>query len=255
MESAAALGDEDALSQKAQNALAASYFAGTLHEIGSDGVGLGFWYPPRLAPYEPELSDGDDLHATLGFLVDALEETIPETLRSKRAGFHESTRVLWHPMVAAFAETDHQTDHQTDHETKTLPLDESSEDASCVLRIRSVSGLTDMAYARLTIVCPACLRDTVARLVAVSRVGGMGLQGLGSARSEPLAESRALASVAPALFSVASDPDETHETEKIAVGDLLDVLVWCRFARLERGGDHHEPSRLERPAKRTRAIS
>jgi hypothetical protein len=100
---------------------------------------------------------------------------------------------------------------------------EDSEGPPCVLRLRAVSGLTNMEYARMSIVVPKCVHVSCKVLV-----------GLNGAFPDDEPEANAekkkkptLSAVFPQLFR-----DDDEEYVKHAAQDLLDVLTWCRYLRL-----------------------
>jgi hypothetical protein len=200
MDSATEIGDGAAkrggvVTQRLANLEAVRY-------LSNDSSSEPFWYPPRLAPYQPEMSEGADLRAELGFLADAFEGKEKWREENRRAGMYDKdATVAWHPMVAAAA----------------LFGDcEDSEGPPCVLRLRAVSGLTNMEYARMSILVPGCVH-----------VSCESLDCLNGAFPEEEKKKRRLADVFPQLFR-----DDDEEYVKHAAQDLLDVLTWCRYLRL-----------------------
>ena len=206
-----------------------------------------FWYPPRLAPYQPEISDGLDLRASLGFLADAFSAKKAWRHEMERTGrYAENARATWHPMVAARVvaedeEEKHETDatDATDEDLRRLP-----EEEAFVLDLRAVSGLTQMEYARLGIVLPGCVRRDVERLVDARIVH--------ASASKTLANDGVrLSRVAPSLFR----REENDDGARRAAEDLLDVLTWCRVLRLtgpepeEKGGDEGRASAKRQKAR------
>ena len=95
------------VTQKAANRAAVAYLSGGEAEhrsingfFGSDET--RFWYPPRLTPYQPEISDGADLRASLGFLADAFGTRAQwREGMTTHGNYAENATVSWHPMVAA----------------------------------------------------------------------------------------------------------------------------------------------------------
>ena len=202
-----------------------------------------FWYPPRLAPYQPEISDGADLRASLGFLADAFARKTKWRREMVRAGrYAERATVTWHPMVAARVAPEEETPASSDDE------DEDAEDAedaagaatapaAFVLDLRAVSGLTRMEYARLGIVMPGCARRDVDRLVETLGAGGGVL-------------SRALPSLFPRARETNTNGGDAGGA-RLAAEDLLDVLTWCRYLRLTApAGSRGDPCEPEKRPRR-----
>ena len=215
MDSATAIGDGAArrggvtvVTQRLANLEAVRY-------LSNDASSEPFWYPPRLAPYQPEMSEGSDLRAELGFLADAFEGKEKWREENRRAGMYDKdATVAWHPMVAADALFEDWQD---------------SDGPGCVLRLRAVSGLTNMEYARVSILVPGCAHVSCSRL-----------ERLNGAFPDEENKKRRLSDVFPQLFR-----DDDEEYVRHAAQDLLDVLTWCRYLRLT-------PPARTRGAKRRR---
>ena len=267
MDGAFALGDEarggrgGVLTQKAANRAAVAYLSGGEAEHRtSDGFFGGkktrFWYPPRLAPYQPEISDGADLRASLGFLADAFgtQAQWRESMIT-HGNYAENATVSWHPMVAARVVDAASSDSDSESSPKTSlkekekekAEDDDDDDDAFVLDLRAVSGLTQMEYARLGIVLPRCLKRDVERLVATasgeqSRRRAAETEDARCLRRGSLVLSRAF----PSAFRGGGGDSEAGARR--AAEDLLDVLTWCRYLRLT----PPEEARSGRRAKRRR---
>ena len=272
MDGAFALGDEarggrgGVLTQKAANRAAVAYLSGgeAEHQTTNDGFfgskKTRFWYPPRLAPYQPEISDGADLRASLGFLADAFgtQAQWHESMIT-HGNYAENATVSWHPMVAARVVDAASSDSDSESSPKTSLKekekekaedddDDDDDDDAFVLDLRAVSGLTQMEYARLGIVLPRCLKRDVERLVATasgeqSRRRAAETEDARCLRRGSLVLSRAF----PSAFLSGGGGDSEAGARR-AAEDLLDVLTWCRYLRLT----PPEEARSGRRAKRRR---
>ena len=272
MDGAFALGDEapgrgGVVTQKAANRAAVAYLSGGEAEhrsidgfFGSDET--RFWYPPRLTPYQPEISDGADLRASLGFLADAFGTRAQwREGMTTHGNYAENATVSWHPMVAARVvdasssdsdsegseseKAEKEAKRRDDGDKDADDADEKDDDAddAFVLDLRAVSGLTQMEYARLGIVLPRCLKRDVERLVAIADAR--------SAETEDArAEGRApvLSRAFPIAFRGGGGDGDSEAGARRAAEDLLDVLTWCRYLRLT----PPEEARSDRRAKRRR---
>jgi len=276
MDGAFALGDETrggrggVLTQKAANRAAVAYLSGGEAEHRTNDGFFGskktrFWYPPRLAPYQPEISDGADLRASLGFLADAFgtQAQWRESMIT-HGNYAENATVSWHPMVAARvvdagASDSESSDSESSKEASLKEKEKEKEkaedddeddddDDAFVLDLRAVSGLTQMEYARLGIVLPRCLKRDVERLVATasgeqSRRRAAETEDARCLRRGSLVLSRAF----PSAFLSGGGGDSEAGARR-AAEDLLDVLTWCRYLRLT----PPEEARSGRRAKRRR---
>ena len=144
------------------------------------------WFPPRAMPFEDALSDGMDLGATLGFLVDELDEGLPDEFANRYGmGVGRRFTILPHAMVAMTkhpvsggedgdedwdgggdgdgdenGDDENGDDENGDDENDG---DASDEDVGFLLRLRATSNLTNMDYARFTIACPPGIDPEVVR--------------------------------------------------------------------------------------------
>ena len=282
MDGAFALGDEarggrgGVLTQKAANRAAVAYLSGGEAEHRTNDGFFGskktrFWYPPRLAPYQPEISDGADLRASLGFLADAFgtQAQWRESMTT-HGNYAENATVSWHPMVAARVVDAASSDSDSESSEASLKelekekekaedddadadADDDDDDEAFVLDLRAVSGLTQMEYARLGIVLPRCLKRDVERLVATAS----GEQSPRAAENEDARENGGLlvtkkrrAPVLSRAFPSAfrGGGGDSEAGARRAAEDLLDVLTWCRYLRLT----PPEEARSGRRAKRRR---
>ena len=272
MDGAFALGDEapgrgGVLTQKAANRAAVEYLSGGEADEYRTNCFFGsekpprFWYPPRLAPYQPEISDGADLRASLGFLADAFGTRAQwREGMTTNGNYAENATVSWHPMVAARvvdASSDSDSDSESsfekekEKENEDDDDDDDDDDDAFLLDLRAVSGLTQMEYARLGIVLPRCLKRDVERLVATA-------SGSRAAETEDAKKFRAgkkspLAPVLSRAFPSAfrgggGGGGDSEAGARRAAEDLLDVLTWCRYLRLT----PPEEARSGRRAKRRR---
>jgi hypothetical protein len=95
-----------------------------------------FWKPPVAMPFEPHLSDGMHLCASLQFLIDALPgERIDGTAAVLKTELGPKSRLVFNPFVAV---------------TKKRISDDS-----VVMHMRHTSGLTSMDYQHYGILCPS----------------------------------------------------------------------------------------------------
>ena len=95
-----------------------------------------FWKPPVAMPFEPHLSDGMHLCASLQFLIDALPgERIDGTAAVLKTELGPKSRLAFNPFVAV---------------TKKRISDDS-----VVMHMRHTSGLTSMDYQHYGILCPS----------------------------------------------------------------------------------------------------
>lgn len=278
MDGAFALGDEapgrgGVVTQKAANRAAVAYLSGGEAEhrsinngfFGSDET--RFWYPPRLTPYQPEISDGADLRASLGFLADAFGTRAQwREDMTTHGNYAENATVSWHPMVAArvvdasSSDSDSEDSESEKAEKEAKRRDDEDEDAddaddadddddaddAFVLDLRAVSGLTQMEYARLGIVLPRCLKRDVERLVATAKKKNARSAETEDARAEGRAP--VLSRAFPMAFRGGVGDGDSEAGARRAAEDLLDVLTWCRYLRLT----PPEEARSDRRAKRRR---
>ena len=95
-----------------------------------------FWKPPVAMPFEPHLSDGMELCASLQFLIDALPgDKIDGTVAVLKTELRPKSRLAFNPFVAV---------------TKKRISDDS-----VVMHMRHTSGLTSMDYQHYGILCPS----------------------------------------------------------------------------------------------------
>ena len=95
-----------------------------------------FWKPPVAMPFEPHLSDGMHLCASLQFLIDALPgDRIDGTVAVLKTELRPKSRLAFNPFVAV---------------TKKRISDDS-----VVMHMRHTSGLTSMDYQHYGILCPS----------------------------------------------------------------------------------------------------
>ena len=95
-----------------------------------------FWKPPVAMPFEPHLSDGMELCASLQFLIDALpDDKIDGTVAVLKTELRPKSRLAFNPFVAV---------------TKKRISDDS-----VVMHMRHTSGLTSMDYQHYGILCPS----------------------------------------------------------------------------------------------------
>ena len=128
------------------------------------------WFPPRALPFEDALSDGMDLGATLGFLVDELDDGLPDEFANRMGmSVGRNFTILPHAMVAMTkhpisedGDEDGDGDGDGDGDDEN-DGDASDEDVGFLLRLRATSNLTNMDYARFTIACPPGIDPEVVR--------------------------------------------------------------------------------------------
>ena len=95
-----------------------------------------FWKPPVAMPFEPHLSDGMEMCASLQFLIDALPgDKIDGTVAVLKTELRPKSRLAFNPFVAV---------------TKKRISDDS-----VVMHMRHTSGLTSMDYQHYGILCPS----------------------------------------------------------------------------------------------------
>ena len=214
------------------------------------------WFPPRAMPFEDALTDGMDLGATLGFLVDEIDGgSLPDVFeRELRLSAGRSFTVVPHAMVAMTthpiedeesaedgdeegdaekAEKAEEGDEDGDAEKAENASSEKAENASSekaenassafsdgfLLRLRATSNLTNMDYARFTIACPPGIDPGVVR----------------------------------ALTRGADEPRvATTVPDFGATRDLLNVLSHARFVWLVEGPEPRDDRGDDRTRKRAR---
>ena len=210
-----------------------------LDDFGDDKRDARFprtWFPPRAMPFEDALTDGMDLGATLGFLVDEIDGgSLPDVFeRELRLSAGRSFTVVPHAMVAMTThpiedeESAEDGDEEGDAEkaeTASSEKADNAENASSafsdgfLLRLRATSNLTNMDYARFTIACPPGIDPGVVR----------------------------------ALTRGADEPRvATTVPDFGATRDLLNVLSHARFVWLVEGPEPRDDRGDDRTRKRAR---
>uniref|UniRef100_A0A7S0PW39 JmjC domain-containing protein n=1 Tax=Micromonas pusilla TaxID=38833 RepID=A0A7S0PW39_MICPS len=107
-----------------------------------------FCDPPVAMPFEPDLSDGMDLCASLEFLIDKLTEEstdrLAELAKEMKEGYVRKWKVALTPFVA---------------------VTKKEADDGVVLHMRHTSGLTNMDYQRYGILCPFDCETLIDRII------------------------------------------------------------------------------------------
>tara|TARA_B110000977_G_scaffold31795_1_gene42139 strand:+ start:18886 stop:21090 length:2205 start_codon:yes stop_codon:yes gene_type:complete len=212
------LGDKGNMAGKAMH-------MGFAHEYFG-GENLGFlWDPPRLMPYEPALSNGMELRASLAYLVRELNPWNGEFIKVG-SYWKKSLKVVWHPMVAVRRMSiEYDEDEDIEGTRDYEPKDDAVSYANApdfILDLRATSGLTNMDYCRMQIVLPPCLREYAKRVVEASHDGA----------DNPHAD-RTMGALFPEYLNYFTQKPVVMTSDSWStMRDFLDVLVWCRFVKL-----------------------